>query len=266
MTKAEQFEQLATKILEAYQKESASAIALAAKYSDAWNVAKQAKEAAKKAYDNAESKARAERAAVRDEGHKGGQFDWIEKTTAMREQWHKDEKPLLESWNAANEAEKAAYTRANLTAIPVVNIQAVYILKLYAAFFEVYTNAGEVKRQSPRLDCVKKYVKLINERAIFGGRIDLCGASAMADPFTWEGYTNAQRAAGALENVQSDLNSCLKSEADILSRAELIERATAQLEAFKATYQKAGKALAGLMEGLASRQSMFNEYTKISFY
>lgn len=266
MTKAEQFEQLATKILEAYQKESASAIALAAKYSDAWNVAKQAKEAAKKAYDNAESKARAERATVRDEGHKSSQFDWMEKTAAMREQWNKEEKPLLDSWNAANEAEKAAYTRANLTAIPVVNIQAVYILKLYAAFFEVYTNAGEVKRQSPRLDCVKKYVKQINESAIFGGRIDLCGASAIADPFTWEGTTNATRAAGALENVENDLKTCLKSESDILNRAELIERATAQLEAFKATYQKAGKTLAALMEGLASRQSMFNEYTKISFF
>lgn len=266
MTKAEQFEQLATKILEAYQKESASAIALAAKYSDAWNVAKQAKEAAKKAYDNAESKARAERATVRDEGHKSGQFDWMEKTAAMREQWNQDEKPLLESWNAASEAEKAAYTRANLAAIPVVNMQAAYILKLYAAFFKVYTNAGEVKRTSPRLDCVKSFVKQINGSAIFGGRIDLCGASAMADPFTWEGTTNATRAAGALEDVENDLKTCLKSEADILNRAELIEHATAQLEAFKATYQKAGKALAALMEGLASRQSMFNEYTKISFY
>ena len=266
MTKAEQFTTAATAILAEYQKESAAAVTLAAKYSDAWNLAKEAKAQAKAAYYAAESKARAERAAVRDEGHKGGQFDWIEKTTAMREQWHKDEKPLLESWNAASEAEKAAYTRANLAAIPVVNMQAAYILKLYAAFFKVYPNAGEVKRTSPRLDCVKSFVKQINSSAIFGGRIDLCGASAIADPFTWEGTTNAARAAGALENVENDLKTCLKSEADILNRAELIERATAQLEAFKATYQKAGKALAALMEGLSSRQSMFNEYTKISFY
>ena len=86
------------------------------------------------------------------------------------------------------------------------------------------------------------------------------------DPYNYEGQTTKEETAKALESAESRHTACLKSEADIISRVDLIEQAEKQLATFKATYEKSGRALRNLMQGLFTQSETLDKLKNISFY
>ena len=57
----------------------------------------------------------------------------------------------------------------------------------------------------------------------------MLGAEVRADPYNYEGQTTKEQTAKALESAESRRAACLKTEADIISRVDLIEQAEKQL-------------------------------------
>ena len=94
----------------------------------------------------------------------------------------------------------------------------------------------------------------------------MLGAEVRADPYNYEGQTTKEEAAKALESAESRHAACLKSESDILSRVDLIEQAEKQLATFKATYEKSGRALRNLMQGLFTQTETLDKLKNISLY
>lgn len=263
MTQKDHFNALAAAVVAAYQKESAAPAALVEKYSAILDQAKAAAKAARLAWDTAEEAARKERAAILDKT-KGNAIDQVNQ---MRKQW-KDEQepPLVEAYTQANEALKRATMLANFAAIPFLSLQAVAILKLYAAFFEAFPKAGTLNRNSSRRELIQEYIKQINPSFFWWGSLKMLGAEMRVDPYNYEGQTTKEQTAKALESAESRHAACLKSEADILSRVDLIEQAEKQLATFKATYEKSGRALRNLMQGLFTQNETLDKLKNISFY
>lgn len=263
MTQKDHFNALAAAVVAAYQKESAAPAALVEKYSAMLDQAKATAKAARLAWDTAEETAREERAALL-ESKDPDAFDKIHK---MRAQW-KDEQepPLVEAYGQANEALKRATMLANFAAIPFLSLQAVAILKLYAAFFEAFPKAGTMNRNSRRRDMIQAYIKEITPGLFCWGTLKLLGAEVRADPYNYEGQTTKEQTAKALESAESRRAACLKNESDIISRVDLIEQAEKQLATFKATYEKSGRALRDLMQGLFTQDETLDKLKNISFY
>ena len=263
MTKAEQFNALAAAVVAAYQKESAAPAALVEKYSAMLDQAKATAKAARLAWDTAEEKARKERAALLDKKDPDA-FDLV---SQMRAKWRDEEEPPLEdAYTQANEALKRATMLANFAAIPFLSLQAVAILKLYAAFFEAFPKAGTLNRNSSRRDMIQGYIKEINPSFFYWGSLKMLGAEVRADPYDYEGQTTKEQTAKALESAESRRAACMKSESDIISRVDLIEQAEKQLDTFKATYEKSGRALRNLMQGLFTQNETLDKLKNISFY
>ena len=263
MTQKDHFNALAAAVVAAYQKESAAPAALVEKYSAMLDQAKATAKAARLAWDTAEEKARKERAALLDKKDPDA-FDLV---SQMRAKWRDEEEPPLEdAYTQANEALKRATMLANFAAIPFLSLQAVAILKLYAAFFEAFPKAGTLNRNSSRRDMIQGYIKEINPSFFYWGSLKMLGAEVRADPYNYEGQTTKEEAAKALESAESRHTACLKSEADIISRVDLIEQAEKQLAAFKATYEKSGRALRNLMQGLFTQTETLDKLKNISFY
>lgn len=263
MTQKDHFNALAAAVVAAYQKESAAPAALVEKYSAMLDQAKEAAKAARAAWDNAEEEARHERAALLDKT-KG---DAIGQVNQMRAKWKDEEEPpLVDAYTQANEALKRATMLANFAAIPFLSLQAVAILKIYAAFFEAFPKAGKLNRDSSRRDMIQGYIKEINPSFFYWGSLKMLGAEVRADPYNYEGQTTKEQAAEALKNAESRHAACLKTEADILSRVDLIEQAEKQLATFKATYEKSGRALRQLMQGLFAVDETMDKLKNISFY
>ena len=263
MTQKDHFNALAAAVVAAYQKESAAPAALVEKYSAMLDQAKATAKAARLAWDTAEEAARKERAALLDKT-KGNAIDQVNQ---LRKQW-KDEQepPLVEAYTQANEALKRATMLANFAAIPFLSLQAVAILKIYAAFFEAFPKAGTLNRDSSRRELIQQYIKQINPSFFYWGRLKLLGAEVSADPYNYEGQTTKEQAAEALKNAESRHATCLKSESDIINRVDLIEQAEKQLATFKATYEKSGRALRQLMQGLFTVDETMDTLKNISFY
>ena len=263
MTKKDHFNALAAAVVAAYQKESAAPAALVEKYSAMLDQAKATAKAARLAWDTAEEAARKERAALMDKT-KGNAIDQVNQ---LRKQW-KDEQepPLVEAYTQANEALKRATMLANFAAIPFFSLQAVAILKLYAAFFEAFPKAGTLNRNSSRRELIQEYIKQINPSFFWWGSLKMLGAEVRVDPYNYEGQTTKEEAAKALESAESRHAACLKSESDIISRVDLIEQAEKQLATFKATYEKSGRALRNLMQGLFTQTETLDKLKNISFY
>ena len=263
MTQKDHFNALAAAVVAAYQKESAAPAALVEKYSAMLDQAKATAKAARLAWDTAEEKARKERAALLDKT-KGNAIDQVNQ---LRKQW-KDEQepPLVEAYTQANEALKRVTMLANFAAIPFLSLQAVAILKIYAAFFEAFPKAGTLNRNSSRRDMIQGYIKEINPSFFYWGSLKMLGAEVRADPYNYEGQTTKEEAAKALESAESRRAACMKSESDIISRVDLIEQAEKQLDTFKATYEKSGRALRNLMQGLFTQNDTLDKLKNISFY
>lgn len=263
MTQKDHFNALAAAVVAAYHKESATPAALVEKYSALLDQAKATAKAARLAWDTAEEAARKERAALL-EKTKGNAVDQVNQ---LRKQW-KDEQepPLVEAYTQANEALKRATMLANFAAIPFLSLQAVAILKIYAAFFEAFPKAGTLNRNSSRRDAIQAYINQINPDFYYWGSLKLLGAEVSADPYNYEGQTTKEEAAKALESAESRRATCLKSESDIISRVDLIEQAEKQLDTFKATYEKSGRALRNLMQGLFTQNETLDRMKNISFY
>ena len=263
MTQKDHFNALAAAVVAAYQKESAAPAALVEKYSALLDQAKATAKAARLAWDTAEEAARKERAALLDKKDPDA-FDLVNQ---MRAKWRDEEEPPLEdAYTQANEALKRATMLANFAAIPFLSLQAVAILKIYAAFFEAFPKAGTLNRNSSRRDMIQGYIKEINPSFFFWGNLKMLGAEVRADPYNYEGQTTKEETAKALESAESRRAACLKSEADILSRVDLIEQAEKQLATFKATYEKSGRALRNLMQGLFTQNETLDKLKNISFY
>lgn len=263
MTQKDHFNALAAAVVAAYQKESAAPAALVEKYSAMLDQAKATAKAARLAWDTAEEAARKERAALLDKKDPDA-FDLVNQ---MRAKWRDEEEPPLEdAYTQANEALKRATMLANFAAIPFLSLQAVAILKLYAAFFEAFPKAGTLNRNSSRRDAIQAYVNQINPDFYYWGSLKLLGAEVRADPYSYEGQTTKEQTAKALESAESRRAACLKSESDILSRVDLIEQAEKQLATFKATYEKSGRALRNLMQGLFTQTETLDKLKNISFY
>lgn len=263
MTQKDHFNTLAAAVVAAYQKESAAPAALVEKYSAMLDQAKATAKAARLAWDTAEEAARKERAALLDKT-KGNAIDQVNQ---LRKQW-KDEQepPLVEAYTQANEALKRATMLANFAAIPFLSLQAVAILKIYAAFFEAFPKAGTLNRDSSRRELIQGYIKEINPSFFWWGSLKMLGAEVRVDPYNYEGQTTKEEAAKALESAESRHAACLKSESDIISRVDLIEQAEKQLATFKATYEKSGRALRNLMQGLFTQTETLDKLKNISFY
>ena len=263
MTQKDHFNALAAAVVAAHPQESAAPAALVEKYSAMLDQAKATAKAARLAWDTAEEKARKERAALLDKKDPDA-FDLVNQ---MRKQW-KDEQepPLVEAYTQATEALKRATMLANFAAIPFLSLQAVAILKLYAAFFEAFPKAGTLNRNSSRRDMIQGYIKEINPSFFWWGSLKMLGAEVRVDPYNYEGQTTKEEAAKALESAESRHAACLKSESDIISRVDLIERAEKQLATFKATYEKSGRALRNLMQGLFTQTETLDKLKNISFY
>lgn len=263
MTQKDYFNTLAAAVVAAYQKESAAPAALVEKYSAMLDQAKATAKAARLAWDTAEEKARKERAALLDKT-KGNAVDQVNQ---LRKQW-KDEQepPLVDAYTQANEALKRVTMLANFAAIPFLSLQAVAILKIYAAFFEAHPKAGTLNRNSSRRDTIQEYIKQINPSVFCWGTLKLLGAEVRADPYNYEGQTTKEQTAKALEGAESRHAACMKSESDIISRVDLIEQAEKQLDTFKATYEKSGRALRNLMQGLFTQNETLEKLKNISFY
>ena len=155
---------------------------------------------------------------------------------------------------------------ANFAAIPFLSLQAVAILKIYAAFFEAFPKAGKLNRDSSRRDMIQGYIKEINPSFFYWGSLKMLGAEVRADPYDYEGQTTKEQTAKALESAESRRAACMKSESDIISRVDLIEQAEKQLDTFKATYEKSGRALRNLMQGLFTQNETLDKLKNISFY
>ena len=67
------------------------------------------------------------------------------------------------------------------------------------------------------------------------------------------------------DSAEKALAECIRTESDILNRAELIEAATKQLKQFKATYEKSAKALYDLMNDVYTQSTMYNTFHSIHF-
>ena len=263
MTQKDHFNALAAAVVAAYQKESAAPAALVEKYSALLDQAKATAKAARIAWDTAEEAARKERAALLDKKDPDA-FDLVNQ---MRAKWRDEEEPPLEdAYTQANEALKRATMLANFAAIPFLSLQAVAILKLYAAFFEAFPKAGSLNRSSSRRELIQEYIKQINPSFFWWGSLKMLGAEVRVDPYNYEGQTTKEEAAKALESAESRHAACLKSESDIISRVDLIEQAEKQLATFKATYEKSGRALRNLMQGLFTQTETLDKLKKISFY
>lgn len=263
MTQKDHFNALAAAVVAAYQKESAAPAALVEKYSAMLDQAKATAKAARLAWDTAEEAARKERAALLDKKDPDA-FDLVNQ---MRAKWRDEEEPPLEdAYTQANEALNRATMLANFAAIPFLSLQAVAILKIYAAFFEAFPKAGTLNRDSSRRDMIQGYIKEINPSFFFWGNLKMLGAEVRADPYDYEGKTTKEQTAKALESAESRRAACLKTEADILSRVDIIEQAEKQLATFKATYEKSGRALRNLMQGLFTQNETLDRLKNISFF
>ena len=263
MTQKDHFNAIAAAVVAAYQKESAAPAALVEKYSAMLDQAKATAKAARLAWDTAEEAARKERAALLDKKDPDA-FDLV---SQMRAKWRDEEEPPLEdAYTQANEALKRATMLANFAAIPFLSLQAVAILKLYAAFFEAFPKAGTLNRNSSRRDMIQGYIKEINPSFFYWGSLKMLGAEVRADPYDYEGQTTKEQTAKALESAESRRAACMKSESDIISRVDLIEQAEKQLDTFKATYEKSGRALRNLMQGLFTQNETLDKLKNISFY
>ena len=262
MTQKDHFNALAAAVVAAYQKESAAPAALVEKYSAMLDQAKATAKAARLAWDTAEEAARKERAALLDKKAPDA-FDLVNQ---MRAKWRDEEEPPLEdAYTQANEALKRATMLANFAAIPFLSLQAVAILKIYAAFFEAFPKAGTLNRDSSRRDMIQGYIKEINPSFFYWGSLKMLGAEVRADPYDYEGQTTKEQTSKALENAESRRAACLKSESDIISRVDLIEQAEKQLAKFKATYEKSGAALRTLMNGLYTQNETLDKLKNIHF-
>ena len=263
MTQKDHFNALAAAVVAAYQKESAAPAALVQKYEAILGQAKEAAKVARAAWDNAEEEARHERAALLDQKTP----EAYDKAHEMLKEWRDiQEPPLVDAYTAAGAQLKRAEMLANLTAIPLLNLQAVAILKLYAAFFEAFPKVGTLNRSGSRREIIQEYIKQINPGFFYWGSLKLYGAEVRADPYSYEGNTTKEKAAEALQSAESRHTACLKSEADIISRVDLIEQAEKQLATFKATYEKSGRALRDLMQGLFTQNETLDKLKNISFY
>lgn len=263
MTQKGHFNALAAAVVAAYQKESAAPAALVEKYSAMLDQAKATAKAARLAWDTAEEAARKERAALLDKKDPDA-FDLVNQ---MRAKWRDEEEPPLEdAYTQANEALKRATMLANFAAIPFLSLQAVSILKIYAAFFEAFPKVTTLNRDSSRRDMIQGYIKEINPSFFYWGSLKMLGAEVRADPYNYEGQTTKEQTAKALESAESRRVACLKSESDIISRVDLIEQAEKQLATFKATYEKSGRALRDLMQGLFTQNETLDKLKNISFY
>ena len=262
MTQKDHFNALAAAVVAAYQKESAAPAALVEKYSAMLDQAKATAKAARLAWDTAEEAARKERAALLDKT-KGNAIDQVNQ---MRAKWRDEEEPPLEdAYTQANEALKRATMLANFAAIPFLSLQAVAILKIYAAFFEAFPKAGKLNRDSSRRDMIQGYIKEINPSFFYWGSLKMLGAEVRADPYDYEGQTTKEQTSKALESAENRRAGCLKSESDIISRVDLIEQAEKQLAKFKATYEKSGAALRTLMQGLFTQNETLDKLKNIHF-
>ena len=210
-----------------------------------------------------ETKSAAARAALLDKKDPDA-FDLV---SQLRAKWRDEEEPPLEdAYTQANEALKRVTMLANFAAIPFLSLQAVAILKIYAAFFEAFPKVGKLNRDSSRRDMIQGYIKEINPSFFYWGSLKMLGAEVRADPYDYEGQTTKEQTAKALESAESRRAACMKSESDIISRVDLIEQAEKQLDTFKATYEKSGRALRNLMQGLFTQTETLDKLKNISFY
>ena len=263
MTQKEQYQKLAAAIVAEYQKESAAPAALVQKYEAILGQAKEAAKAARAAWDNAEEEARHERAALLDQKTP----EAYEKAHEMLKEWRDiQEPPLVDAYTTAGAQLKRAEMLANLAALPLLSLRAVAILKLYAAFFEALPKVGTLNRSGSRREIIQEYIKQIDPKFFYWGSLKLYGAEVRADPYSYEGNTTKEKAVEALQSAEQRHERCLKSEADILNRVGLILQAQKQMQAFKTTYEKSGRALRQLMQGLFAVDETMDTLKNISFY
>lgn len=255
MTKAEQFTAAAAAVVAEYAKEAAGAVALFRKYRDAQEQKQKAMEQAKEAFSS-----------LNNEYYSKFTYKDIKnpEKAAERAPLEKAKDEASELYTQAEESWKSAALRANMAANPIVKLQAVYILKLYQAFFRIYPNYGALPRNSKRLDPVKKFVKEIAAPGYYDTPT-LFSATADARYYDYTGQTSAAIVEASTKSAEKALAECIRTESDILNRAELIEAATKQLKQFKATYEKSAKALYDLMNDVYTQSTMYNTFHSIHF-
>ena len=69
-----------------------------------------------------------------------------------------------------------------------------------------------------------------------------------------------------LRRAEEGRAKCLKTEAEILDRLQLIEQARQQLETFKDTYEKSLRALLDIMEGMHDKAGTRDFFNSIHVY
>ena len=260
MTQAQQFDALCKTIIEEYQKAAAPILIIFKKYLAQWNEADGKVVDAQKAYNEAE------RAAYQDrcpDGKPVPRFLRSEEYNQKLQDWEQKQIELLKALDAANHEREKAETLANLAGNPLVNLQAVQILKIYAAFFKARSNVKKLKKSGERLKTILEKCKDIAPCYNYPGELVEVFASAYVNPFNYEDETTPERVNKLLEDAQKELAAAITSEAEILSRAELIDQARTQLKAFKATYEKSASELYKIMDGLKARTKVYNELKEI---
>lgn len=270
MTKAEQFQKAAAAIIAEYRRECPSTTVLYQKAVDAYKIAVDNYTAKQEEYDRANDQAHAERNAVRAEAR-------AEQDQEKRERLQKKVRAMLEQWlqtqaryTAPRDEAHAAVVRAsryiNLAAYPLAYLQAVSALKIYQAYFMVYDKVEGIPRNGTRAEAIREYVKQITGGSGYPSNIKISAAEVSADPFPCYGNATKETTARELESVEKARAKCLKTEAEILDRLQLIEQARQQLEKFKGTYEKSLRALLDIMDGMSDRANTRDFFNNINIY
>ena len=260
MTQAQQFDALCKTIIEEYQKAAAPILIVFKKYLAQWNEADEKVVDAQKAYNEAE------RAAYQDrcpDGKPVPRFLRSEEYNQKLQDWEQKQIELLKALDAANHEREKAQTLANLAGNPLVNLQTVQILKIYAAFFKARPNVEKLKKSGERLKTILEKCKQIAPCYNYPGELVEVFSRAYVSPFDSNDEATPERVSKQLEAAQKELAATVTSEADILSRAELIDQARTQLKVFKATYEKSASELYKIMDGLKARTKVYNELKEI---
>ena len=178
MTKAEQFTAAAAAVVAEYEKETAGAVALFRKYRDAHEQKHKAMEQAKEAFSS-----------LNNEYYSKFTYKDIKnpEKAAERAPLEKAKDEASELYTQAEESWKSAALRANMAANPIVKLQAVYILKLYQAFFRIYPNFGALPRNSKRLDPVKQFVKEIPDPSLVITSSDSSASPVKGIDYSYDG-------------------------------------------------------------------------------
>ena len=270
MTKAEQFQKAVENIVNEYRREYPNAYALYQKGNEQYKTAVANYAAKEEEWNRANDEAHAERNAVRAEmkaeADEQKRAALHEKVKRMLSQWIETQARYAAPRDKAHAEVVHASRFLNLAAYPLAYLQAVYALKIYQAYFVVYDKIEGVPKSGARADVIRDGVKQITGGSGWPTTIKINNAEVSADPYPWHGNATKATTEAELRRAEEGRAKCLKTEAEILDRLQLIEQARQQLETFKDTYEKSLRALLDIMEGMHDKAGTRDFFNSIHVY